>query len=355
MELKKRKQIYEPKTNIKSKKIPGQEHPYSNYISWAFLKQIREHNDTRKVYDVNPYVEVFQFEKNFYGLYTHNIDGKGDVWMYVIDGPEKAMLIDTAYGLGDLEGLVKEITGNKPFIVVNTHTGPDHCLGNFRFDTIYCHEYEVWSIRNKCSKNCFDYLFDENGNCKWIEFDKNDLPEYKDFNLIGVEDGFTFHLGDGYDIELVWTAGHAAGHAMFLDKQNRILISGDDLIAATNGVGNGPRPGDPYGKYSTIEAYYQQMKKIALRIDEYDYIYGGHFAVGLESNVIIDVVETAGKILENPNDYDIKKERRMMNGMRTVYCKNIPGFTTISYNLEKGVYMDKAQQIVDEYQKTHQK
>ena len=114
------------------------EHPYSNYISWAFLKQLREHHDTRKVYDINPYVEVFQFEKNFYGLYTHNIDGKGDVWMYVIVGPEKAMLIDTAYGLGDLEELVNEITGNLPLIVVNTHTGPDHCLGNFRFKTIYC-------------------------------------------------------------------------------------------------------------------------------------------------------------------------------------------------------------------------
>ena len=355
MEPKKRKQTYEPSTAIKSHKIPGKEHPYSNYISWAYMKQLREHNDTRKVYDVNPYVEVFQFEKNFYGLFTHNIDGAGDVWMYLIIGPEKAMLIDTAYGLGDLEGLVNEITGGMPFIVVNTHTGPDHCLGNFRFDTVYCHEYEVWSIRNKCSKTCFDYLFDENGNCKWIEFDKNDLPIYKDFELVGVPDGHIFNLGEDYEVELLWTAGHAAGHAMYLDKKNRILISGDDLIAATNGVGNGPRPGDPYGKYSTIEAYYHQMKKVALRNDEYDYIYGGHFAVGLESNVIVDVVETAGKILEDPQAYDFKKERRMMNGgTRIIYCKNIPNFTMLSYNPEKGVYMDKAQEIVDTYAKEHQ-
>jgi len=128
---------------------------------------------------------------------------------------------------------------------------------------------------------------------------------------------------------------------MFLDKKNRILISGDDLIAATNGVGNGPRPGDPYGKYSTIEAYYHQMKKIALRNDEYDYIYGGHFAVGLESNVIIDVVETAKMILDNPDCYDYKKERQTLWGIKTLCYKTIPGFTSISYNPETGVYMDK--------------
>ena len=68
MDMKKRKQTYEPITDIKSKKIPGKEHPYSNYISWAFMKQLREHHDTRKVYEINPYVEVFQFEKNFYGI-----------------------------------------------------------------------------------------------------------------------------------------------------------------------------------------------------------------------------------------------------------------------------------------------
>lgn len=355
MELKKRKQTYEPVTDIKSRKVPGKEHPYSNYISWAFMKQLREHHDTRKVYDVNPYVEVFQFEKNFYGLFTHNIDGAGDVWMYLIVGPEKAMLIDTAYGLGDLKGLVNEITGGMPFIVVNTHTGPDHVLGNFRFDTVYCHEYEVWSVRNKCSKNCFDYLFDEDGNCKWINFDKKDLPEYRDYELIGVPDGHIFNLGEDYDVELIWTAGHAAGHAMYLDKKNRILVSGDDLISATNGVGNGPRPGDPYGKYSTIEAYHNQMRKLALRNDEYDYIYGGHFAVGLESNVIIDIVETAAKILEDPQNYDYKKERKRAQGTVTICCKYVPNFTVISYNPEKGVYMDKAQEIVDEYARTQGK
>lgn len=344
--MEKRKQNWFPNSGNKAKYLKTR--PFSNYISWAMLKQMREHNDNRKIYDVNPYVEVFRFRENFYGLFTLNLDGAGDVWMYLIDGPEKAMLIDTAYGLGDIKALVDEITGGKELIVVNTHTGPDHCLGNFRFDTIYCHEYEAFSIRKKCSPDCFDYLFDENGNNIFVQFDKEDLPVYKDFELIPVEDGHLFNLGGDYEIELLWTAGHAAGHAMYLDKQNRILITGDCLIPATNSVGNGPRPQDPYGKYSTIEAYYYQMKKVAERIAEYDYLFGGHYGVEFESNVIVDVVETAKKILDDPQSYDYKKEKRTADGKtRVIYCKEIPNFSCISYTM-RGVYMDEAQKIVDE-------
>lgn len=213
------------------------------------LKQMREHNDNKKIYPVNPYVEVFKFRNNFYGLFTPNLDGAGDVWSYLIEGPQMAMLIDTSYGLGDWKGLIKELIGDKPYIVVNTHTGSDHVLGNFHFSTVYCFEYEVDSILKKCHPHCFDYLFDEDGNCKYVGFDKNDLPKYKPFNLIGLKNNHIFNLGEGYEIELLWTAGHAAGHAMYLDKKNRILISGDCLIPATNSVGMGPWIGDLYGRY----------------------------------------------------------------------------------------------------------
>ena len=130
-----------------------------NQTSWAYMKMLRETDSTMKVYPVNPYVEVYQFKDNLYGLFNQNCDGMGDVWIYLIIGPEKAMLIDTAYGLGNLHGLVDEITGSMPLIVVNTHTGPDHVLGNVLFDKIYCHEYETENIKNKCHPGAWDYLY----------------------------------------------------------------------------------------------------------------------------------------------------------------------------------------------------
>ena len=110
-----------------------------NQISWAYMKELREHDKTRRVYDVDPYIEVYQFRDNLYSLFHPNCDGMGDVWMYLIVGPERAMLIDTAFGLGDTKALVDEITGGLPLIVADTHSGPDHCLGNVRFERVYCH------------------------------------------------------------------------------------------------------------------------------------------------------------------------------------------------------------------------
>jgi hypothetical protein len=45
----------------------------------------------------------------------------GAPWMYLVIGHEKALLVDTSFGLGNLKGLVDEITGAMEVIVVNTH------------------------------------------------------------------------------------------------------------------------------------------------------------------------------------------------------------------------------------------
>jgi hypothetical protein len=107
------------KSQLKSRRIKFD--TPQNQISWAFMKELRENNRTRAIYDINPYVEVYQFRDNLYGLFAENCDGKGDVWMYLTVGPERAMLIDTAYGPGDLKGLVDEITGGKPILVVKVY------------------------------------------------------------------------------------------------------------------------------------------------------------------------------------------------------------------------------------------
>ena len=97
-----------------------------NEISWGFMKLLREGNKTKRVYDVNPYVEVYRFYDDLYGLYNQSCDGGADVWMWLVIGPRKAMLVDTAFGLGDMKGLVDEITGGMPLIVANTSAGAEH-------------------------------------------------------------------------------------------------------------------------------------------------------------------------------------------------------------------------------------
>lgn len=56
--------------------------------------------------------------------------------MYLLEGDEKALLIDTGYGVGNLRAYVENLT-DKPIVVANTHYHPDHAAGNGEFEQVY--------------------------------------------------------------------------------------------------------------------------------------------------------------------------------------------------------------------------
>ena len=311
-----------------------------NQISWAYMKMLREGNKNVKVYDVNPYIEVYPFYDNLYGLFNQNCDGAGDVWQWLIIGPEKAMLIDTACGLGDMKGLVDEITGGMQLIVANTHGHFDHASGNCRFDKVYCHEYLVPRLE-KQDEHIWDKLFDENGDLIWLEFDKKDLPTFKKYEIVGVPDGHIFNLGEDYEVELVFTGGHATDHAMYLDKKGRFLFAGDDICSDVTGCGNGNNPDVPNGMNANITTFRDNLARLVKRIDEIDYIFPMHFMVNLESHLLLDLFETVDQAVKNPDNYDYKVERVRGNGSTMVRMhKFIKGFSSIAYS-ENGIYKDK--------------
>lgn len=325
------------RSELKSKRIKFD--APQNTISWAFMKELRESNKTRKIYEVNPYVEVYQFRENLYGLFTENCDGMGDVWMYLIVGPEKAMLIDTAYGLGDLKGLCDAITGGKELIVVNTHDHFDHAYGNCRFEKAYCHEYLVPYVENQ-HEHMWDYLFDAWGENIWLEFDREDLPKFKKYEVIGVPDGYTWDLGDGYEVELIHTGGHAAGHAAFLDKKNRILFTGDNICSDVSGCGSvgKPRANGPHSECTQLSFYRDRVKYLCDRLDEYDFIFPQHFMNNIEATLMPNVLEALDCILEDPeNNYDYKKESwgKMRDQKNVRYFKFVKGFSVIAYGIGK--------------------
>ena len=331
-----RKQMYPIHGQSRAKRLKWG--PPQNTVSWAYMKMLREGNKTCKVYDVNPYVEVYQLRENLYGLFNQNNDGMGDVWMYVLIGPEKAMLIATGCGLGDQKGLVDAITGGMELIVVNTHLGPDHSFGNCRFDRVYCHEYEVDNIRSRVKPGMFDYLFDESGKNIWLDFDKKDLPEYRDYELIGVPDGYVFNLGGDYDVEVVWTGGHAAGHAMYLDRKNGNLFAGDDVCSDVISCGGGPRPGGFYNQYRNVQTYRDRLARLVERIEEIQYLFPGHFMVNLEAHLLLDILDALNAIVENPDNFSYDEFHTGGSGV-TVHrmLKFVKGFGVIAYS-DNGVY-----------------
>ncbi len=306
-----------------------------NVISWAYMKQLREHNDTRKVYDCNPYIEVYQFRDNLYGLFNQNCDGAGDVWQWLIVGPNKCLLVDTAYGLGDMKALVDEISGGKEIIVVNTHDHFDHAFGNCRFDRVYCHEALVPLLQAQ-NEHMWDYLWNhETGENIWLEFDRKDLPEFKPYEIIGVPDGYTWDLGGGYMVELINSNGHGGpGAAMYLDHHNKILFPGDNICSDVSGCGSVSYPLEECSLYK----YRECVRKLVNRMDEIDSIFPMHFTVDLENRLLVDILECLDTILDDPEkNYDyfsMSFNPNDVNGAkRKRYSKYVKGFSVISYSI----------------------
>ncbi|MBR4609455.1 MAG: MBL fold metallo-hydrolase, partial [Erysipelotrichaceae bacterium] len=285
------------KNDLKAERV-YQKEPIDS-TCWAYMKMLRESNRTKKVYDVNPYVEVYQFRENVYGLLSISADGGGDPWMYLINGKDKAMLIDTAFGIGSLKALVRQLVGDKPLIVVNTHNHYDHAYGNAEFDEVYCHEYEVQFLE-KQDEHIWDYLFENgNGRCIWTECDRIDLIHFKPYRIIGVKDGYRFDLGDDHIVELVHLGGHSCGHSGFLDYKNRIFFTGDDIVSMRIGIG-GPRDGFAHGECSTVSFMYQQFKKLQQKASFFDSVFTGHFVTDLEAKTVDYVTEACEKICQDP-------------------------------------------------------
>ena len=317
----------------------------------ASWKRFREHNKTKQIFSVNPNIEVYTVNEHVFSLYHPNCDGGGDVWMYLIVGKEKAFLIDTAYGLGDISALCSELSGGKELIVANTHLGPDHVYGNFRFDHVFCHEYEVDNIAWKLRiPDCFGYLFNADGSCKWLQFDRNDLPkqvpvstvylrdleegnipEHEGVLMIGVPNHYTWKLDEDMEIEMIWTGGHMPGHAMFLDKKDRILFAGDDICQDTIGI-SGPKPFLHNNKYRNVYTYRENLKELVERLEEIDYVFSGHFLGSIEKEVLPATLDTLNYILENPEGYDYKEFYHTGSGdvVEKMY-KRVRGYGDVAY------------------------
>ena len=217
---------------------------------------------------------MVQFEKG-----TWEIDEFDCASMFLLEGTEKAMLIDCGMGIGDLRGAVEMIT-NKPLIVVITHGHIDHTGNARQFDEIWIHpkdrdkpipqdtDRRKWDAERiaRRQKSCIGGYFTM---FNLYPYDLNvDLREPETYGNMPVihdlYDGQEFDLGGGRVVTAYECPGHSPGEMVFLDHQTRCLFCGDALNYNL-GVGASP-----------VETTVRYMKRLQDLGDQYDRIYNGH-------------------------------------------------------------------------------
>jgi hydroxyacylglutathione hydrolase len=229
---------------------------------------------------------------------TIRISDHGSDNMYLVTGTQKAMLIDNGLGVANIRDYIKTLT-HLPVIVVITHGHPDHAGANYQFTEVYIHpeDMAMAAVYNNLPNKSGNMGSMMTGGATVLESEKfKDTLNHQATTMIPISDGQVFDLG-GRKLEVICTPGHTAGEICLLDKENRMLFTGDNdnSLVWLHFAGTLP-----------LEVYLQSLEKINGRANEFDNLYPGH-GDAVDKTFIAEQVTCVKSILDGScvsTDYD---------------------------------------------------
>jgi glyoxylase-like metal-dependent hydrolase (beta-lactamase superfamily II) len=207
--------------------------------------------------------------------------------MYLVEGKEKALLIDTGIGVAKLSDFVKTLT-RLPVVVVNTHGHPDHAGGNNQFKAAYANPLEFEAIRQMSSSGSrknFESM--TKGASAADILSAEEALKMPHAELLPLKDHQVFDLG-GRKLEVIETPGHTPGEIVLLDSAHKLVFTGDNdniivwLFLPT---------------CTPLETYLQSLEKLQRRESEFNTILPGH-GTPLAGNFVDEQISCVKSILD---------------------------------------------------------
>lgn len=222
--------------------------------------------------------------------------------LFLLEGDEKALLIDTGTSVFDIPAFVKRFT-DKPLIVVLTHGHVDHAGGITWFEKVYLHEddFEMARTLSREERIGFMHYIVEQSDGLYDLNDESVINGPYEPELLPLVEGDVIHLGNR-DVVVYETPGHTLGSISFLDVKERILFTGD----ACNGNTLLICSADTDSEKGTMTALLNSAKKIESLKPFYDRNYNGHIGFGpaitvmnpLPESLTRDCIELCEKLLD---------------------------------------------------------
>lgn len=174
---------------------------------------------------------------------TWKIRSDGD-FSYLLEGDEEALVIDSGYGAGNLRAFCQTLTEKPVRCIANTHDHFDHTANNAYFEKAYM---------SPATQPLATVPFPS--------FAGINFP--RDYPVELVDDGDMIPL-KGRELLVLNIADHAVGSLAFLDRRERILFAGDELMPHRRKSLNG-----------SVERWQGYMKKLSRFRDAFDTICSG--------------------------------------------------------------------------------
>ncbi len=231
-----------------------------------------------KVETSHPWFDVYETTPETYAIYE---DGQfEEVISYLVIGEDIAALVDTGNGIGDIKGVVEELT-DLPVIVVNTHAHFDHTGGNWAFDEValYDHPFAREHIKGRPHEEIGNFLGE---GMVWKPLPKDVDPNtwytrpYKVTKWM--KEGDKIDLG-GKELQVIHTPGHTPDSVSLLESRERLLFTGDIFYLAPIYI---------YSKDSDMDEFINSFRKMVKA--DYSYAMPAHNESMVEKKVVEDVL-----------------------------------------------------------------
>jgi glyoxylase-like metal-dependent hydrolase (beta-lactamase superfamily II) len=251
---------------------------------WSRYERIPSEQDWFEIYrlmdDVYAIYEPGQFE---------------EVISFLIEGRDRALLFDTGLGIGDMSAVVAALT-DLDVVVLNSHTHYDHIGGNHQFDYILGRDTDFTHARAAGIDRDAVAEFVGPG-WVWKEWPRGFDPRgyrSKPFTIREtVDDGDTIDLG-GRTLEVIATPGHTPDALCLIDRQNRLLLTGDTFYLA---------PLYTHLEGSDFEQYSLTAAKLANLVDDVDVLLTAHNVPMVPSTYLQKLGDAFASIEAGEGDY----------------------------------------------------
>lgn len=198
------------------------------------------------------------------------------VYLYLLKGRDRAVLIDSGYGSGAIDELAEQLAGIKPTVYL-THGHFDHIGGSYAFQDVYLEPSD-----NDCYKRHLEILQAMGRLPSGVAL--REYPEPKP-----IHHGEWIHLG-GRDLLVIHTPGHSVGSVSYLDSGNRMLFSGDTCCLGDVLLNL---------EYSTsVHVYRDSIKRLKQIGTSFDTLWPSHHTYPLRAD-ILDQYDAAASLLLN--------------------------------------------------------
>ncbi len=247
-----------------------------------------------KVGTYQDWFDVYRLGEGTYAIYEPN--QFEEAICYLVEGTDRAVLIDAGTGIGDVTQVVDQLT-DLPVSVVLTHEHYDHVGQAYRFDEIVAFEDSaaLWTLRaGRDNPSLRRYLTDE---YLWKPLPEGfDPASWTIPSLVPtgyIHDGDVIDLGDR-ELEVIYTPGHSPGSVCLLDRANRMMWTGDLFF---------PGPLYAYSEDVDLDLYVASLNTIANLVGDFDYVLSGHNDPWVPSEVIPRVGEAFETIFQGGGEF----------------------------------------------------